>query len=628
MAQINLPWLPSPPNDFRQRCKVAADEAAIQRLAAHALDLTQLTTLAKSLKRLPERSSSPLRLGLLSNGTTSLLAPALIASAARHGLSLEVVEAPYDQAVQTAIDPASVINTADVDLVLLAFDHRVVPRPDDIADVEQAARSIEAVMSSIDTIRTGIRNACGAPLILQTIVPPVGTLLGSLDRRLPGSILGVIDELNAQMIASLEGSTDLLFDACGLSALIGLEAWHDISQWHLAKLSFSQSIVPLYADHIARLLAAARGKSRKCLVLDLDNTLWGGVIGDDGLEGIVLGQGDPAGEAFLDVQRVALHLKQLGVILAVSSKNDDDVARLPFRRHPDMLLKEDDISIFQANWNDKASNLKAISEALDIGIDSLVFLDDNPAERAQVRDALPEVAVPELPEDPAQFPSTLLAAGYFEAISLSEEDQMRANDYANREKRIKLQENTSDLGAFLESLDMQIFFSPFDPTGRSRIAQLINKSNQFNLTTRRYSEAQVQAMEDDPSLCTMQVRLIDRFGDNGMICVVICRREGAVWDIDTWLMSCRVLGRGVEEAVLNEIVRNARIAGAKTLLGRFIPTGRNKLVRDHYTKLGFSAHGETSADHEEETTWSLDLDSFVPKDLPIEVIRQFQGTPA
>jgi FkbH-like protein len=374
-------------------------------------------------------------------------------------------------------------------------------------------------------------------------------------------------------------------------------------------------VVPLYAEHVCRLLAAALGKSKKCLVLDLDNTVWGGVIGDDGLAGIVLGQGSPRGEAHLAVQAAALALRDRGIVLAVSSKNDDTIARQPFREHPEMLLREDHIAAFQANWQDKASNLRAIAQTLNIGLDALVLLDDNPAERLQVREALPEVGVPELPPEPELYVRTLLAAGYFESVQFTAEDRERAAQYQANAARSAMLGSATDLQSHLASLQMQAHMAPFDEVGRARISQLINKTNQFNLCTRRRSEAEVAALESMPGTLTMQVRLTDRFGDNGIIAVVVGMPDDNAWILDTWLMSCRVLNRGVERAMLNVIVARARAYGLKRLLGHYQPTEKNALVRDHYARLGFlplSAPAQAGA-----TSWSLELDSY--RDLQTQI---------
>ena len=357
---------------------------------------------------------------------------------------------------------------------------------------------------------------------------------------------------------------------------------------------------------MARTIAAVRGLSRKCLVLDLDNTLWGGVIGDDGLGGIQLGQGSAIGEAFLAVQKMALELRSRGVVLAVCSKNEDHNARLPFREHPDMLLREHHIAVFQANWTDKAANLRAIASQLNIGVDSLVFLDDNPAERMQVRGELPLVAVPELPEDPALYPRTLAAAGYFETVGFSKEDRERADYYQANAQRAAALNASGDIGAYLASLDMVCTIGLVDEIARPRVAQLINKSNQFNLTTRRYSESELGAAIEGPSRHVVQVRLVDRFGDNGIISVLIADKKGKTWEIDTWLMSCRVLGRRVEEACLSHLVVAARQAGAGELVGKYVASPKNGMVADHYKKLGFLPLGTNNG----LSLWRLALDEF------------------
>jgi FkbH-like protein len=344
------------------------------------------------------------------------------------------------------------------------------------------------------------------------------------------------------------------------------------------------------------------------------------VIGDDGLEGIQIAQGDARGEAHLAVQRMALDLRQRGIVLAVSSKNTDEVAREPFEKHPEMLLKLDHIAVFQANWNDKATNIQAIAEELSLGLDAMVFLDDSPVERGLVRKLLPQVAVPELPEEPAYYARTLAAAGYFEATAFATEDLKRAGFYQDNAKRASLQKQVGGVDAYLASLDMTITFQPFGATGRARIVQLINKSNQYNLTTRRYTDPEIAAAELDPEVLTLQVRLSDIFGDNGMISVIICRPgDAGVWEIDTWLMSCRVLGRKVEHMVLREILDHARAAGVHKLAGAYIPSERNKLVVDHYAKLGFTMISEEESGL---ARWELIVEGAEPQSAPMKVVSQ------
>ncbi len=641
----DLAWLPAPPLDFKARVRELSPETPdlgqrLRQLATHTLDLNQLTRLAKRVRELrTERASlsplAPLRLGLLSNATTQLVGPALEASAARHGLDLEVIEAPFDQVMQTALDPGSAFQRARPDVVLLALDLRGVSLVSDPASLDpgHAHDVVLGALDELDTIRSGIRAGCGAPCIVQTLARPPEAEFGHLDLRTAGTRRQLVEAWNRSLCERLHKSGDLVLDVAAIAESVGLAEWHDPVQWHLAKLPFAQRYVPLYADHVARVLAAMRGRSRRCLVLDLDNTLWGGVVADDGLDNLVLGQGDPTGEAFLSVQETALALRARGIVLAVCSKNSDANAILPFREHPDMRLREQHISVFQANFEDKASNLKAIADALDLGVDSLVLLDDNPAERAQVRAALPEVGVPELPPDPAYYARTLLAAGYFETTSFSDEDRERAQMYEANARRVAVRERVADLESYLTSLEMEIDFRPFDEVGRERIAQLVNKSNQFNLTTRRRSPSEIEQLERDRRYATWQIRLRDRFGDNGMISVVVCdtrptgvarAADAPAWSIDTWLMSCRVLGRRVEEAVLAELVRAAQEQHARRLLGVYVPTERNLLVEDHYSKLGFRELKRDPATGA--TTWSLDLADYVPIRLPMRVA--YAGVPS
>jgi len=623
-----LAWLPRPAAVFSDSCKtaLAAEEGLGRRLrmlATQALDSNQLTKLARVIARARAKGASlaplvPFRLGVVSNATTDLLVPALVATAARHGIALECIAAAYDQVTQEALSPDSTINRARPDAVLVALDHRGLPFRPAPGDPAAAARIVDDVVGHLDTIRQGFRTNSDAISIVQTIARPPERLFGSLDAGTAGTLGHMIETANRRIADSVAASKDLLVDVAGLAQTVGLAGWHDLTQWNLAKLPFSDAMVPLYADHVCRVIGAQKGKSRRCLVLDLDNTLWGGVIGDDGLEGIKVAQGDAVGEGFLDVQRFALALRERGIVLAVSSKNNDEVARLPFQKHPEMLLREEHIAVFQANWNDKASNILAIADELKLGLESFVLLDDNPVERDLVRKMLPDVAVPELPEDPALYARTLAAAGYFEAVAFSDEDRKRAAFYQDNARRLSLQKQAGDIESYLASLEMEITFQPFDATGRARIAQLIAKSNQFNLTTRRYTEAQVEQLSHDPACWTLQVRLADKLGDNGMISVIICRKEGADWEIDTWLMSCRVLGRRVEQMVLREILDHARREGAARLVGVYCPTERNKLVEQHYGKLGF-ALARTEPDGT--TIWHLDVAAASVPAAPMAVRR-------
>ncbi len=623
LSVAGLPWLPEPPADFADRCRAVGRAGQtigqeIQFLAAHRLSPRELTQLGRAIKRHAGAGLAPLssfRLGLLSNATVDLLIDALGGSAARHGVALEVVTAPYGQVMQEALSPSSSLSSSKVDAVLVMVDHRWLnlDTPELTGD---PGRQVQAAVDQLRSVVEGLRKNARAPSIICTIAQPPAGLFGSYDRLVAGSVRAMIERAN-QGVAELARDTgSYLLDVASLAEQIGTERWFDPVQWASYKLPFSADFAPIWGDMLGRLLGAIRGKSRKCLVLDLDNTVWGGVIGDDGLSGIEVGQGSARGEAFLAVQRLALDLRERGVILAASSKNDDATARLPFREHRDMLLRENHITVFQANWIDKASNLEAIAETIGIGLEALVLLDDNPAERAHIRAALPQVAVPELPEDPSWFPWYLASAGYFEAIGFSEEDRLRVQSYAADAQRADVMTKARDVGDYLSSLGMTISFKPFDDVGRARIAQLINKTNQFNLTTRRYTESDVAGFAADGKTFTLQVRLSDKFGDLGMIGVVICREAGAAtWEIDTWLMSCRVLGRRVEEAMLAAVAAAARERGITRLIGIYVPTAKNAMVADHYAKLGFAKRDETNG----VTRFELDLSGYAVPTLPMRV---------
>lgn len=625
-----LRWLPRASLDFQgrlQSLEMAAGPigAELRALATHALDLNQLNKLAKAIGKAVAKGKSlepliPFRLAVLSNSTLDLLGPAMVASAARHGVALDVIQPAFDQVAQEALNPESQVNSAKPDAVLFALDYRALPLKISPGDTEAAAATVRGVVGYLQSLRRGIKAGSNSVCIFQTFASPAELLFGSLDRGLPGTRRSLIESVNRDLADGVVGSGDVLLDVAGLAETVGLAEWHNTRLWNMAKLSFSDELIPIYAEHVARTISSMRGKSKKVLVLDLDNTVWGGVIGDDGLEGIRIAQGDAAGEAYLAVQRMALELRQRGIVLAVSSKNNDDVAREPFEKHPEMLLKLEHIAVFQANWNDKATNIQAIAEELSIGLDSIVLLDDNPMERGMVRELLPQVAVPELPEDPAWYARTLSAAGYFESVSFAREDLQRAGFYQDNAKRAELQRQVGGVEAYLATLEMAITFQPFDATGRARIVQLINKSNQYNLTTRRYTEPEVEEAENDPDVFTLQVRLTDIFGDNGMISVVICRPgAAATWEIDTWLMSCRVLGRGVEQMVLREILEHARARGVKKLIGTYLPTDRNKLVIDHYGKLGFA---KVSEDKSSSARWELLVEGVEPEGAPMKVVSK------
>jgi FkbH-like protein len=407
----------------------------------------------------------------------------------------------------------------------------------------------------------------------------------------------------------------LLLDIAHASERDGIHAWFDVARWLQGRLEISPQAAPLYGEQVARVVAAQRGLSKKCLVLDLDNTLWSGVVGDDGIDGIVLGEGNALGEAHLSLQRYAKQLKERGVILAVCSKNDPAIAEAVFDQHPDMVLRRSDIAAFIANWDDKAENLRTVARRLNIGLDGLVFVDDNPAERARIRESLPMVAVPELPPDAAHYANCLADAGYFEAVAFTSADQQRAEQYAANSRREALFGLSKSADDFLRDLKMSVQFGPFTDIDLARITQLINKTNQFNPTTRRYNREEVASFGGMADTITLQFRLIDRLGDNGIVSVMILRPDLAqpnVLDVDCWVMSCRVFGRELEFEVMNIAVEEARRRSVRMLRAQYIPSPKNAVISELYPSLGFVP--ESQAPFPNGTTqWCLDLVNYATR---------------
>ena len=533
----------------------------------------------------------------------------------RHNVWLDVRTADFNQTAQIAFaaDPQWV--EFNPDIVFLYETARNLP----VRVLEGNQQALEDQINQVMNFAKKFQENYGAVTMFNTMVASNNSYLSDVDLTTFASERSVIANYNLRLAEVTVSSDHFIFDLARLAESIGTLKWGNTNYWHLAKMPFDPSCTSVFCDRFASLLAAYRGKSRRLLVLDCDNTLWGGVIGDDGIDGIKIGQGSASGEAFVDIQRMALRLRERGIVLAVSSKNTEEVALKVFREHPDMLLRENHIAAFRINWIDKAANIEEIAKTLDLGLQSFVFLDDNPAERERVRKALPEVAVPEVGSNPADYPSILAQAGYFNTTFFSAEDQNRADMYVANAKRTEVMNALGDFDKYLKSLNMKISLRPFDSIGRPRITQLIAKSNQFNLTTMRLTNSEVESFEVNEDVYDLQIRLLDRFGDNGMVSVVMAQKATETWTIIMWLMSCRVLVRRVEEYVLANLAKAALAHGAKRLIGKYIPTDRNHIVVDHYKKLGFSKI-ETLDSGEE--IWQLNLETYIAPDLPFEDISE------
>ena len=628
---VELYWLPKI-EDWRDRLRRLGESGCAWgdavTLANSRLDAAQTNALDTMAHRaLPGPPGSPadkpVRLALLGSSTLAHLLPAIRVAGLRRRMWVETYENEYGQYWQELADRNSALHRFAPDAVLFALDAR------HLASGIGAASSASEVEATLGEVTERIRGCWrlarehfGCPVIHQLALPVHPALIGGNEHRLAGSRAEFIVRLNATLREAADGDGVDILALDRWAARDGLHAWHNPALWHSAKQEVSPAAAPIYGELVMRLIATQRGRSYKALVFDLDNTIWGGVVGDDGVEGLVLGQGSALGEAFADFQDYARELSRRGVILAVVSKNDETNALEPFDRHPEMVLKRGDIASFVANWSDKPANLRAVAEELNIGLDALVFVDDNPFERDLVRRELPMVAVPEISDDPASYAQTLADAGYFEAVAITDEDRSRSGQYQSNRARDALKASATDLASYLRGLEMRLLWRRFDRIGLARTVQLINKTNQFNLTTRRYSEADVIAVMRDGRAFGAQLRLIDRFGDNGIIAIVIGRLEDdADLVIDTWLMSCRVLGRQVEPTTLNLVAALAKQLGARRLVGDYIPTPKNGMVRDHYAKLGFATCGET-AGPDGATRHVLDLAAFAPRDTFVEIAEE------
>jgi len=618
-----MTWLPLAPSfrgDFRAALEAANPTERLEKLAslaAYRLGLLETVQLDRAFSQLDlkEAPAFPLvRLAVLGSATTDHLAPAIRVAGLRRRLLIDVHNGAYGQYRQDVLDPNSSLRQFAPQTILFSLSAREVTTGVPLtATLEEVDAIIVRFIVELRSLWQKARENYNATIIQQTFLDVTDTLFGSYDRLLPGTPTRVVARLNDRLCEAAILDGVLLLDIARVSERDGIDAWFDAARWLHGKLEIAPQATPLYGDLVARIVAAQRGLSKKCLVLDLDNTLWGGVIGDDGLEGIVIGEGSAVGEAHLALQRYAKQLKERGVILAVCSKNDAKVAEAVFDEHPEMLLRRPDIAVFLANWNDKAENLKIVATQLNIGIDSLVFVDDNPVERARIRQSLPAVAVPELPPDAAHYVRCLSDAGYFEAVAFTSEDRHRTELYAANAERKALLGSSQSMDDFLRGLQMSVVYGPFTRVDHARIVQLFNKTNQFNATTRRYTSEEITHLAGLPNVLTLQFRLLDRIGDNGLVSAMILRPDGAnerLLEIDNWVMSCRVFGRQLEFEAMNIAVETAYHLGIEGLVASYIPTPKNSVISALYPSLGFTAVTEPGLANGA-TRWSLNLADYV-----------------
>jgi FkbH-like protein len=595
--------------------------AVLQRAVVPSLDYTAAQALYRVYTQLKPNWTKPAaktRIAILSNQTADQLKQAMELFLFSSGISASFYKPDFGVLRQEILDPTSALYEFKPKILFLATTWRDLghlPAPGDSRD--RVDQHLENELADWRQLWQTAHDRLGCQILQNNFDSPPWRQFSNHEARHPSSLGRFITRIN-DAFAGQAPPYVTIHDIDHLANMAGRWTWGEERFFHHAKMPCAPESLIDYAHSAASLVTAQTGLAKKCLVLDLDNTLWGGVIGDDGLGGIRLGQGSAEGEAYLSFQRYVKALESRGVILAVCSKNEDHIAREVFEKHPEMVLKLDDISCFVANWTDKATNLRTIAKQLNIGLNSLVFVDDNPAERSIVRQLAPDVAVPEIPADPAAYIRAVEHHRFFQLTSVNDEDLRRTGMYRENAAREQAEASAGSVEAFLETLRMKATSAPVTATSLERTAQLISRSNQFNLTTRRYSAAEVQALAADPQWITRTISLADRFGDNGLISVLFAKVQGDVLEIDTWLMSCRVLKRGVEDLALANLVRAARARGLRALRGEFIPTPKNELVRHHYARLGFIELPPAEAGS---TRWELAVDGWTGRPYFIEEIE-------
>ncbi|OAV71538.1 FkbH domain protein [Bacteroidales bacterium Barb4] len=543
----------------------------------------------KELKRILKKDAGSfpcLKVALLGDTATQFLAAAIKGTAVERGYNLNFFEAEYNQVERQFMDTASELYAFRADyIIVFQSAHKLLSN----YNKQQSEKQSLLADERLEFVRqTG--NSFSGRLIYFNYPEIDDTVFGSFSNKVESSFTYQVRKLNYELMnLSRQYPNLFICDIAALQHQFGRNVMFDSSVYIGTEMVLSLDILPYMASRVMDIVCAAQGQFKKCLILDLDNTIWGGVIGDDGTENIQLGHGLGIGKAFTEFQQWIKKLKNRGIIIAVCSKNNEETAKEPFIKHPDMVLKLDDISVFMANWENKADNIRQIQSVLNIGFDSMVFLDDNPFERSIVRENIPEITIPELPEDPGDYLEYLYSLNLFETVSYSKADADRTRQYQTEAQRASLQKVFANESDFLKSLNMVSEVKGFDPFNIPRAAQLSQRSNQFNLRTVRYTEADVKRLSADDRYKNFTFTLSDKFGDNGLICVVILEKQDEeTLFIDTWFMSCRVLKRGMENFTLNTIMEYAKANGFKKIIGEYIETPKNKMVKEHYQNLGFT----------------------------------------
>lgn len=585
------------------------------------LDTEQLLRKKRRIRReLLAQNPHPLhkKIAILGGSTTNEVADQLGLFLLNYGIEAEFYQSEYGQYWQDAMFGTPELDEFKPDVIYIHTNWRNVEHFPTTADTPaQVDELLEAEYTRFETMWQALAQKFGCPVIQNNFDRPNYRLMGNRDVWDVRGRTNFLSRLNQKFYAYAFAHEDFYInDLDYLASDYGLTAWGDAFFWHMYKYAMCLDAIPSLANSLANIIKSLYGRNKKALVLDLDNTLWGGVVGDDGVDGIAVGPEVPEGQVYAEFQSYCKALKSIGVVLAVDSKNDEENA-LAGLNHPDGVLRPDDFVAIKANWDPKDQNLKAIADELNLGADSFVFADDNPAERAIVAAQVPGVETPVL-DGAENYIKTLDHGGYFEVTTLSGEDLKKTELYHANAQRRRAQAAFADYGAYLDSLEMTATIRGFEPLYIQRIAQLTNKSNQFNLTTLRCSEDDIRGMAENPAWLCLYGKLVDKFGDNGVVTVVAGEAEGETLHLRLWLMSCRVLKRGMEDAMMDAVVADAAARGLKTIRGYYYPTAKNGMVKEFYAGMGFAKVDE---DADGNTTWELSVEGYSPRHPHMQIQR-------
>ena len=585
------------------------------------LDTAQLLRKKRRIRReLLAQLPNPLHknIAILGGSTTNEVADQLGLFLLRYGIEAAFYQSEYGRYWQDAMFGTPELDAFAPDVIYIHTNWRNIETfPTTASTPAEIEEMLEAEYNRFAAMWQALADKFHCPIIQNNFDRPNYRLLGNRDVWDPHGRTNFLARLNQKFYAYAASHENFFInDIDYLSADYGLTAWGDAFYWHMYKYAMCLDAIPSLANSLANIIKSIYGRNKKVLALDLDNTLWGGVVGDDGVDGIAVGPEVPEGQVYAEFQSYCKALKSIGVVLAVDSKNDEENA-LAGLNHPDGVLRPDDFVPIKANWDPKDRNLQAIAEELNLGVDSFVFADDNPPERAIVAVQLPGVETPAL-DGAENYIKTLDHGGYFEVTALSGEDLKKTELYHANAERRRAQAAFADYGAYLDSLAMKATIRPFEPLYLQRIAQLTNKSNQFNLTTLRCSEEDIRAMSTDPAWLCLYGKLEDGFGDNGVVTVVAGQQEGALLHLRLWLMSCRVLKRGMEDAMMDAVVADAAARGVKTICGYYYPTAKNAMVKEFYAEMGFA---RIKADENGNTVWNLDVAAYTARHPHMEILR-------